>query len=341
MNQPPLSISLVTYNSAGDIPGFLESLRQQTFQNFEFIVVDNASTDNSMELIKNLWPSARCFPQTENLGYGEGHNRAMSAAQSQYILLANVDLVLDPTCLERLIASAEAHPEAGSIGGKLLKLQNLKTPAKLGIIDSTGLCAFRNRRFVDRGEGETDSGQYDFAEEVFGISGALVLFRRSALEAVQLSKGEYLDRRYFMYREDIDLAWRLQKAGWNAWYTPLAVAHHRRGGGGAADSGSLDTAKRRKQKSSMVNFYSYRNHLLTLLKNETLGDFILDAPWILWYEWKKIVFLMLFERATLRAWQEVWHNRRSTQSARRQGQRVTVRSVRQWFLHAWTSPSSS
>ncbi|MDP3965087.1 MAG: glycosyltransferase family 2 protein [bacterium] len=293
--QPKLTISLVTWNSSQDLPNFFESLKTQSFQDFELLVVDNHSIDDSLDKIKDLYPEATILPQSKNLGYGAAHNIAIAQSKSPFHLVLNADLRLGPDFIARLLEAMEQDDKAASAGGKLLKLGETSPT-----IDSAGLEMHRSRRVTDRGEGEPDQGQYDSKEEIWGISGAACLFRKSALEQVKEGAGEYYDARFFMYKEDVDLAWRLQKAGWKSLYVPSAVAYHRRSAFGRQDD--LAVAAARKEKSKMMNYYSYRNHLLTLFKNETTRTFLPRAPWIIWYELKKLAYLLFFEPKTLRAW---------------------------------------
>jgi len=107
------------------------------------------------------------------------------------------------------------------------------------------------------------------------------------------------DDNFFIYKEDIDLSWRLRHAGWNIWYMPDAIAYHDRWETGSSISGR-DVIKKRKRKPDLINLYSYRNHLLVIAKNQFLVNLIIFFPAIIFYELKKLLYLLLFERKTLK-----------------------------------------
>ncbi len=294
-----VTISLVTWNSEKDLPVFFESLDRQTFTDFEVIAVDNNSADKTVEILKSKKTVSKLIVNESNKGYTGAHNQAIQLSKSKYILVANPDIKLAPGFLETAIKTIESNDSIGSLGGKLLKLNTaLKPGSNSDIIDSTGLRAYKNRRFSDRGEGEEDRGQYNAPEEVFGVSGALVLYRKAALLDVGFSNGDYFDEMYFCYREDIDLAWRLRHRKWISYYNPESVAWHRRTAFGNDDKSDLDTLRNRGKKSKTVNALSYRNHLYTLIKNERCSNLFWWWPWIFIYELKKYIYIILFEPQT-------------------------------------------
>ncbi|MFA5107371.1 MAG: glycosyltransferase family 2 protein [Patescibacteria group bacterium] len=335
-NSPRLSISLVTYNSAADLPNFFESLEKQTFTDFEVIVVDNASSDTSCEYLEQCQPNAKIIKNLVNEGYAKAHNRGIREARAPYVLVANPDICLDENYLMEAFSQIEADERIASAGGKLYKLNSdLKSAQKSGMLDSTGFMCFKNRRIVDRGEGEKDAGQYDASNDVFGISGALVLFNKRALDDVQLSKGQYFDESYFMYQEDFDLAWRLKLRGWKSRYVPKAVAWHRRSAQSAATAGTVKQILHRRTKSALMNQWSYRNHLATIIKNESFANIVRCAPWLVSYEIKKFFYLIFFEPRTIIQSFQIWsrlpvllRQRREILSRRI----ISDRDLRQWFL---------
>lgn len=333
-NQPkiiPLTINLLTYNSSHDLGPFFESLKIQTNQNFILQVIDNASSDDSVTQSAKLWPSAVIQVNKTNLGYTGGHNVGLNMVNTEYVLIANPDVALSDTFIETLLATISSDPKLGSAGGKLIRLSNdLKHRDECVIIDSVGLAVNRGRRFIDRGQGEVDHGQFDFDSYVFGLSGALVMYRMAALKRARLPNGQYFDERYFMYREDIDLAWRLQHFGWLARYKPKALAWHRRTAIGNATSNDSETASNRRHKSAQVNYWSYRNHLFTLAKNERATDFWRDGLWIIWYEFKKLIYLIVFERQSLRALNNLFNQRNQIRADRRSIQSQGLCNMSEW-----------
>ena len=141
------------------------------------------------------------------MGFAAGQNQAIRAAKGDWLLCLNPDVVLADDFVARLVEAGAAHPDAGSICGKLLRWNPDSEPHQTRIIDSTGIYFTRNMRHLDRGAEEMDNGQYDRAQYVFGATGAAAMFRRSFVEAVSVD-GEFFDEDFFAYREDADLAWR-------------------------------------------------------------------------------------------------------------------------------------
>ena len=186
-----------------------------------------------------------------NVGFAAGQNQAIRAAKGEWLLCLNPDVLLADDFVRCLIEAGEAHPEAGSICGKLLRWDPVHEPHQTRIIDSTGIYFTRNMRHLDRGAEETDVGQYDRAQYVFGATGAAAMFRRAFVEAVSVD-GEFFDEEFFSYREDADLAWRAQVMGWKCVYTPAAVAWHVR----------RVTPERREQLPLVINWHSMKNRFL-------------------------------------------------------------------------------
>ncbi|MGB9609207.1 MAG: glycosyltransferase family 2 protein, partial [Minisyncoccia bacterium] len=194
-------------------------------------------------------------------------------------------------------------------------------------------------------------GQYDKQEEVFGISGACVLYRRTALEDIKIptnygnfmkiqkdnsqfvdsqticrlaSSWEYFDQDFFSYKEDIDLAWRLQLRGWKAIYVPGARAYHFR-------SVSISN---RFSKSQWVNFFSYRNHLWLLLKNDYLRNFLSHIWFIFWYQLAKEFYLLFTQpKVLLKGSFAFWQGFSKIYRKRKyilKNAKIKAREIKQW-----------
>ena len=248
-----VAVNIVTYNSAEDIRACIESVREQTLRDFEIHALDNASTDNSLQLLRSDHPDVHVTPSPANTGFSKAHNDLIRAFPAEYILVLNPDTRLRRDFLERLVSALDARPDAASATGKLLRMDGIT-------IDSTGIVMLRSQRHLDRGAGEPDLGQYDQPEDVFGPSGAAGLYRFQALRDVAVD-GEFFDENFFAYREDADLAWRLQLMGWKSIYVPQAVALHRR----------RVTPERRSQLPAAINYHSVKNRFLLRLNNMTAG----------------------------------------------------------------------
>ncbi|NMB48622.1 glycosyltransferase family 2 protein [Candidatus Kuenenbacteria bacterium] len=339
-----VSVCLVTYNSMKYLPYFLDSIFHQTYwqeagESPDIFVVDNASSDKTVSYIKDNFPTVHLLRNINNIGLPRAWNQAIKMTRGDYILIMNPDLILADNFLSLLAKELDADHNLATVGGKLYRLDFesegdfLVSPLKTSILDSCGLLAFKNRRFIDRGAGEVDRGQYDAREEVFGLSGACLLLRRSALEQIKFGE-EYFDENFFMYQEDIDLAWRLRLAGFDALYQPLAHGwHHRRARSG--QNNHLATIRYRRSKEDLVNFHSYKNHLLLLCKNELLANFWRDFPYIFWYELKKFLYVLIFEVGHFfRSWRFIFKNRKNLRQKRGVNMRlkkVRAEEMRRWF----------
>lgn len=202
---------------------------------------------------------------------------------------------------------------------------------------------WRSRHAIDRGAGQSDAGQYEVGGDVFGISGACLMIRRQALEDIRF-KDEYFDDTFFAYKEDIDVAWRLQRRGWKAWYEPSLRAFHHRHIKGITAASDVLIARNHRSRSSHMSYLSYRNHWLMLLKNERWTTWWRDGLWILWYEWKKFCFMLFTSPSSIRAIPDALRlSRLMRQKAAVIDCQATVPAltVRQSFLSLWNSRSSS
>lgn len=289
-----LSIQIVTLNSKKFLKDCLDSLLAQKYQDFSVLIIDNASNDETPKFVKENYSefSKKIFVlrNVNNIGFSKAHNQGIKISKSEFILVMNPDIILEPEFLQNIVGAIEKDKKLGSVGGKLLKIKSgdpeLDEKIKTDIIDSTGLIVLKSRRFLDRGEGEKDKKQYDKSIDVFGISGACVLYRRQALEDVKIPVGnsnEYFDEDFFAYKEDIDLAWRLRLRGWKSVYVPEARAYHFRIGA---------SSWHRFSQYKIVNYLSFRNHLWVLLKNSYWSNFFLHSWAILPYQLSKKYYLL-------------------------------------------------
>lgn len=301
MPKPKVSIQIVTWNSREYIGDCLDSIFSQTFKDFIVLVIDNASTDGTAEFIEEKYKNVYLIRNSKNLGFSRAHNQGIKLTNSEYIFILNPDVILESDFLERIVKKAERNKKIAAFGGKLLKMKfvnrELNEKIKTNIIDSTGLKIFRSRRVFDRGEGEKDNKKYNREEKIFGISGACVLYRRKALEEIKIF-GEYFDEDFFAYKEDVDLAWRLQLKGWSALYCPDAFAYHFRTTTYRTGVNRIGISKHLK-KTAKVNFLSFRNHLWLILKNDYWQNFLYHLPFIFCYQFKKILFLLFTQPKVL------------------------------------------
>lgn len=240
---PELSVVIVNHNGAAFIERCLAAVLAQEVQgDFEVLVVDNASTDGSPELVRDRFPSVRVLRSSRNLGFAAGCNTGMRAAAGRFLVLLNTDAYPRAGCLAALRAAVLSDDRAAAVTAKLVFAD------RPGVIQNAGVLLLTDGGGADRGAGEEDGGQYGLREEVFGFCGAAALLRRDAL-----SDTGGFDERFFMYYEDTDLSWRLRLRGWRIVYEPAAVVDHVHTGTSA-------------EWSDFFTFHADRNRLLTLLK---------------------------------------------------------------------------
>lgn len=248
MDRPTVSVLIVNFNGAAHLPDCLTALERQTLPHdqFEVIVVENASTDGSAALVRERFPSVRLVPQTRNTGFAEGNNLAARFARGSCLALLNNDTIPDPYWLEELLRVAEENPDA-AVASKLVFAHDPKT------LNSTGLFLLRDGRGADRGFRQGDVGQYEATELVFaGCAAALLIAKPPPGEPI-------FDSRYFVYYEDLDAQWRAAGLGRRTVYAPRSLVRHVHG----AAAGD---------QSALFHFYNERNRALTSLRN---GDLFL------------------------------------------------------------------
>lgn len=302
MDKGLVSVHLVSWNGMSHLQSCLQSVVDQTYRPINIMVVDNGSIDGTVQWLASEYPQVHVLRNTRNLGFCHGHNQAIRITDSPYVLCLNQDVVLTPNWIAQAVNILETQPQIGSVGGKLLRYsytdEELKSVVPSAIIDSAGLRVYRSRHTVDRGSGEQDSGQYNRSEPVFGLSGACVLFRRQALESIRY-RDEYFDEDFFAYKDDVDVAWRLQRLNWTNWYDGTINAYHHRSIRGQDHIGNLQIVNNFKRRSRFNAAYSYRNHWLVAMKNESFDSIKSDLLWIGWYEIRKFFFLLLTRPSTL------------------------------------------
>lgn len=222
----------------------LNSLRWQSFQDFELLLVDNGSTDGSLNFVAGNFPEVRAISLEENRGFSGAVNAGIRASQAEFVALLNNDTEQDPGWLSSLVRAAEAHPEAGSFASKLVDFHDR------AVLDGAGDALRRGGLPYRIGHGERDRGQYDTPTHVFGACAAAALYRRELLDGVGL-----FDENFFAYCEDADLSFRAQLAGYRCLYVPDAVVYH---------VGSASTGGKR---SPLATRLGTRNSLSLLVKN--------------------------------------------------------------------------
>ena len=315
---PKITIGILTHNSEKYVETCVQSILQQNYENFEIIILDNFSTDKTREILREKFPEIKLIESEKNLGFSRGHNEILRKSQSDFYLTANIDMIFEPNFLSEIIDEIDKKPIFGSASGKIKKwdfqnfLEKNNENGKTNFIDSAGIRILKSHRFENIGENEIDCGQFDEKKEIFGASGVAAIFRRKALEDVAfLNKNgekEFFDESMFMYKEDVDLAYRLQWAGWKSIFAPAAIAYHDRTAKFLGRR-TVDLLRGRAKKSKFVNQISYLNHHLLLKKNfsEKFSPEIRRATFF--YNCKIFFYLLFFETKNLLAWWKIFRLR--------------------------------
>ncbi|MBA7618477.1 hypothetical protein ES703_25804 [subsurface metagenome] len=331
-----VSINILTYNAQGLIEPCLNSVLKQTYPNIEILIIDNASTDNTLKVISKFVPHSQIgvglIENKKNLGFATGHNIGIKQSRGGYVLCLNQDIVLDKDFVKYAVEAMEKNDKIGSVQCKLLKIRNINRP-KSKTIDHTGLVILKNRRVIARGQGERDKGKYK-AEEIFGVDGAAPLYQRKALEDTKIND-EYFDEDFFAYKEDVDLAWRLRLYEWKAVYEPKAVAYHLRTAGEKAVRNYISVAKERRKLSKFAKFHSFKNDRLMRIKNELSDLFLRDIFYIIIKEIGAWAYVLIFEHYTWKAIKSLikqipnaWRKRKIIMKRKRVG----VEEMKKWFI---------
>ncbi len=284
--QKKLTISLVTFNGEQMLPYCLQSIRAQKFQDFDLVIFDNNSTDATRLVVSTIYPEAILLTSEENSGFAAGHNTVIRESTSPYVCVLNQDVVLDQNYLLYCIQRMEISLDLGAVQGKILRVKELTHTPYADTIDTCGIALnpfFHH--FVSLGE-NAPKKKYTHEQKIFGVVGTAPVYRKQALDDCAISldgKKEYFDEDFFMYKEDVDLAYRLCWRGWRALVIPSAFAYHIR----TAKSASLFFGRARPEK---VNEWSYRNHFFVLMKNISARMFVRYFLGIVLYECLKVVY---------------------------------------------------
>ncbi len=243
---PLVSILIVNFNGGKVLPDCLTSLRKLTYQNFETIVVDNGSTDNSEKVVEKKYPEVKLVKASKNLGFSGGNNFAFKQAKGQYVVLLNGDTEVEPDWLSNLVAFAEKTPDGGVFASKVMFFDNKNVFNSAG-----GLCDLYGFSPL-RGTFDKDIGQYDKSDMVFYAHGAAMMVKKALIDKIG-----FLDEDYFIYHEELDFCWRAWLSGSKVYYVPTAIAYHK------LSQRNFYTKDKRVKRQFLVK----KNRISTLIKN--------------------------------------------------------------------------
>jgi GT2 family glycosyltransferase len=245
-----LAIVILNWNGQKYLSQFLPALLNYAPAYSEIIIADNASTDNSVEFLKNEYPSVRIIKNKNNGGFSKGYNAALKQVEAKYYCLLNSDIEVTKNWIEPIVALLDENSDVAVVQPKLLSLTDKDrfeyAGASGGFLDYLGYPFCRGRVFENL---ENDNGQYDNAMEVFWASGAAMFVRSNIYHELN-----GLDEDFFAHMEEIDFCWRVKNLGYKIMVEPKSQIYHIGGG----------TLPKNSSKKTYLNF---RNNLFLLQKN--------------------------------------------------------------------------
>lgn len=286
MTDSLVSVVTVNWNNRQFIETCLEHLRAQSYPSVEIIVVDNGSTDGSDELLRERYAGCITLIRLEtNTGFTGGMNRGIAASHGDYVVILNSDAFLHPDFIARAVQAFETpgNERVGVVGGKLFYYADGQ---KTATIDHVGF-------FLKLRMAVCNSRNTDLPELVFGPSGTCPVLRRSLLDEVAFAPGEWFDRYYFAYYEDVDLWFRAQLLGWKVLFLPEAIGWH-------VHSGSVGGRQRLYERAPFLQVHALKNRYMTILKDYPAGLLLLMGPFLLATELAVLLFFAVRMRNNLR-----------------------------------------
>ncbi|MBR6843359.1 MAG: glycosyltransferase family 2 protein [Prevotella sp.] len=216
-----LSIVIVSYNVRSYLEACLQSVRKALEGiEGEVFVVDNHSSDDTVSVLRSQYSWVRLIENQENLGFAKANNIAIRQSQGDYVLLLNPDTVVGEQTLRSALLFMDEHPKAGGAGVMMLNTDGTRAPESRRALPTPWVSCLKMLGFTKRYY--MSHLPWDAPGRIDVVSGAFCLLRKEALDKIGL-----LDEDFFMYGEDIDLSYRLLKAGWENWYLPYAIVHHK------------------------------------------------------------------------------------------------------------------
>jgi GT2 family glycosyltransferase len=242
-HSPLLSVIIPNWNGKRFLEECIDSLKAQTFQDFETVLVDNGSTDGSAPFVEEKYGDyVRIIRMEKNLGFTGGNNAGIRAAKGEYIVLLNNDTRTDPRWLEEFVKATDVNPRIGMWGSKIFSY------GKRDQIEAVGELIYRDGLCRSKGQFELDQGQYEEMEEILFPPGCGAMYRKRVFEEIGL-----FDEDFFAYADDAEIGIRARLAGWKSLYVPGAILYHKNSGTGG-------------QYSPFKAFYVERNRFWMTLK---------------------------------------------------------------------------
>jgi hypothetical protein len=277
-DMPRVSIIILNWNRFTDTAECIESVLKIDYPNYEIVVVDNGSSDDSVQKIHDRFEHILLIENNNNLGYAEGNNVGIRHALkngAEYVWVLNNDTVVDPHALTAMMDLAEKNQEIGILGSKIYYFDQPKT------LWFAGATIDWKRAFSPHiGRLEIDTGQYEIDKEVDRVTGCSMLIRKRVLEDVGL-----FDENYFLYAEEVDLCVRARNKGYRNYYVPKSVVYHKI---------SISTGE---DSAPVYGYYNTRNFLYLIKKNAPFPKreyYLFRTVWRILLGGKGTIFRMTF-----------------------------------------------
>lgn len=237
------SVIIPNWNGENLLPECLSSLNRQNYQDFEIIIVDNNSKDDSIEFTKKNFPEVRILKLKKNFGFAKAINEGVKIAKGKYLLFLNNDTEVDKNWITELVKCANSHPEVISVNSKLLNF------FKRNLIDGVGITINEVGQAKSIGWQEIDKNKFQKSFYILGATGGASLFKKDLFIKIGM-----FDESYFMYSEEVDFAFRAQFLGYKSIYCPSAIVYHKH----------KASAKKNMAK---LEYWQFRNMTQTIIKD--------------------------------------------------------------------------
>ena len=315
----PVSIVIVSHNSGRFLSECLDSIFRSNYPLKELIIVDNASSDGSIEETRKRFSKIRVIQNQDNLGYSRAANKGVLASSGSLVVLINPDTIVEENWLEHLVQASVRHPRSAFFQPKIMLLNRpcyINSAGNMIHIAGFGIC---------RGLGKYDHRQYESEEDVSFASGACVLVRRGALREIGIC-----DELFFMYMDDLDWGWRAKMFGWESTYVPSSVIRHEWG--------------RTLHVPGKKFYYLEMGRLIALTKNLTFRSLLVLSPILVFCEVAIIVNAILNQwfrekvrsyASLLKCFSEIMERRRKLMTQRTVPDRVILKTFVTEFRHPY------
>ncbi len=308
MDKPLVSVQLVVKDGMRYLRHCLDAVRAQTYQSLQVVILDNASTDGTADVVAREYPECTLIRHSTNLGTWPGQEFLLAHTQGTYIVALSVDVILEKEFVARAVAACEEDTTIAAVQGKVYQYTiadlavNGSAALRRETIDTCGFALTRGRTVINIGHGEPDGTVYSTACQILGAEGATPFFRRAVLEHCRI-EGHIADPDYFWYGDDLDLAWRITLLGHRQMFLPDVIAWHDRsttkGASRVPVFGQLKRIAIRRAIPLKKRRWDWSNTRFTIIKNDYIINILRDAPFVVTRQCLAFAYTILVEPGVL------------------------------------------